>query len=74
MKMERAEFLKKAGLGSIAFASLPALVESFATPAWGQVKGVSYSCALVARVRRGRPHRRSTVSQWAAKVSLIQHA
>jgi len=36
MKMDRREFLRKAGLGSIALASLPKIVDSLATPAAAQ--------------------------------------
>ena len=36
MKMDRRDFLKKAGLGSIALASLPAFVDTLAAPAWAQ--------------------------------------
>ena len=36
MKMDRREFLKKAGLGSIALGSLPTLINALATPTWAQ--------------------------------------
>ncbi len=36
MKMDRREFLRKAGLGSVALASLPALANALAKPAWAQ--------------------------------------
>lgn len=39
MKIDRREFLKKAGLGSIALASLPTLANALAKPAWAQGGG-----------------------------------
>ena len=36
MKIDRREFLRKAGLGSIALASLPTLANALAKPAWAQ--------------------------------------
>lgn len=36
MKIDRREFLRKAGFGSIALASLPTLVNALATPGWAQ--------------------------------------
>lgn len=36
MKMDRREFLRQAGLGSIALGSLPALLHTVARPAWAQ--------------------------------------
>lgn len=36
MRMDRREFLRKAGLGSIALASLPKIVDTLARPAWAQ--------------------------------------
>lgn len=36
MKIDRREFLRKAGFGSIALASLPTLANALATPAWAQ--------------------------------------
>jgi hypothetical protein len=49
MKIDRREFLRKAGLGTIAAASLPSLVNSLATPAFAQgSRGFSFLCLAAA--------------------------
>src|SRR3972149_435387 len=58
MKMDRREFLRKAGLGSIALASLPTIVGSLATPAGAQGQRW-YSFVVVSKGRTvgGGDHR-----------------
>src|SRR3989304_811694 len=48
MKIDRREFLKKAGLGSIALASLPTLANALAKPAWAQ-GGTNFTFLAVGR-------------------------
>ena len=49
MKIDRREFLRKAGLGSIALASLPALMDMFKLPALAQAeRGVMFLCVNAA--------------------------
>jgi len=48
MKIDRREFLKKAGLGSIAVASLPTLANALAKPAWAQ-GGTNFTFLAVSR-------------------------
>lgn len=49
MKMDRREFLKKAGLGSIALASLPSLIDATKTPAHAQERrNYHFLCVAVA--------------------------
>src|SRR3989304_2423472 len=48
MKIDRREFLKKAGLGSIAVASLPTLANALAKPAWAQ-GGTNFTFLAVGR-------------------------
>lgn len=42
MKMDRREFLRKAGLGSITLASFPTLIDALATPARAQAGDLTY--------------------------------
>ncbi len=42
MKVDRREFLKKAGLGTLAVASLPKLADALARPAWAQTGEALY--------------------------------
>src|SRR3989304_2430836 len=54
MKIDRREFLKKAGLGSIAVASLPTLANALAKPAWAQ-GGTNFTFLAVGRAGPGGP-------------------
>ena len=49
MKMDRGEFLRKAGLGSIALAAAPKIVDTLVTPVWAQGRiNFHFDCVSVA--------------------------
>lgn len=55
MRVDRREFLRKAGLGSVALGSLPALAHALATPAWAQGRTNFMFLAVSATSAAGTP-------------------